>query len=621
MTMSTPAPHASPSPEAFMTAAPKLPSGNTAFASMYAHELHEIINRQAHRQPRTLQTHLGPSEIGAECLSGETEVITRQGIRTIREVAKEGGAELLIPSLYKGSAIRKRWGTFREVPVEYFGEQELYEIVLRRNRDTKIVFATATHNWYRTYWSGRRKKQQKLPTTDLHPGYRLTQLRRAKSRDTTLMPVAIAQGFTFGDGTEGTDDDRHRPATLSLYHDGKDEALLPYFPGAHTVYPPGACAFAFSKIRGLPRFWKHLPPLDESTSFLMSWLAGYFAADGSVTEDGHCKIDSAYREHLEFVRSAAAICGIGYGQIQTIMRRGISGKQRQETATALYRLSLRRWDLPDWFFLIPEHARRVQAVSGQTEHDPHWLVESVTPTGRTEQVYCAITGEASAFALADDLMTGNCDRQVVGKLAGEPPTNHVVDPWASIVGTAVHAWLAEKFGFENNLNGLPFPRWLTEQRVSPHPSYPGTADLYDTAYKAVVDWKILGPTSMAKVRRPMGPPARYQIQLLLYALGYRNLGLPVERVMLAALPRTEPTLDAMYVWEHVCTAADDVLIEAVLDKTGTRRQIAGEVMARRIPITAVPITPSDDGCFFCPYYRPQSARDGGPGCPGHSLPR
>lgn len=214
-----------------------------------------------------------------------------------------------------------------------------------------------------------------------------------------------------------------------------------------------------------------------------------------------------------------------------------------------------------------------------------------------------------------------CDRQVVGKLAGEPPTNHVVDPWASIVGTAVHAWLAEKFGFENNLNGLPFPRWLTEQRVSPHPSYPGTADLYDTAYKAVVDWKILGPTTMAKVRRPMGPPARYQIQLLLYALGYRNLGLPVERVMLAALPRTEPTLDAMYVWEHVCTAADDVLIEAVLGKTATRRQIAGEVMARRIPITAVPITPSDDGCFFCPYYRPQSARDGGPGCPGHSSPR
>jgi hypothetical protein len=125
---------------------------------------------------------------------------------------------------------------------------------------------------------------------------------------------------------------------------------------------------------------------------------------------------------------------------------------------------------------------------------------------------------------------------------------------------------------------------------------------------------------MAKVRRPEGPPARYVVQLLLYALGYRNLGLPVERVMLAALPRTEPSLDAMYVWEHKCEAVDDVIIEAVLGKTAIRRQIAGEVLARRIPITAVPITPSDDGCYFCPFYRPQSARDGGPGCPGHSSP-
>jgi hypothetical protein len=214
-----------------------------------------------------------------------------------------------------------------------------------------------------------------------------------------------------------------------------------------------------------------------------------------------------------------------------------------------------------------------------------------------------------------------CDRQVVGKLAGEPVTNHVPDPWPSIVGTAVHAWLAEKFGLENRLNGLAIPRWLTEQRVSPHPSYPGTADLYDTQYRAVVDWKILAPTSLAKVRRPEGPPVHYQVQLLLYALGYRNMGLPVDRVMLAALPRTEPTLDAMYVWEHQYSALDDTVIEAVLGKTAIRRQIADEVLSRRLPITAVPITPGDDSCFWCPFYRPQSARDGGPGCPGHSSPR
>src|SRR5882724_2151024 len=88
-----------------------------------------------------------------------------------------------------------------------------------------------------------------------------------------------------------------------------------------------------------------------------------------------------------------------------------------------------------------------------------------------------------------------CDRQVIGKFAGEPETAHVADPWASVVGTAVHAWLAEHFGLENGLNG--YIRWVTEQRVAAHPLYPGTADLYDGVEEVLVDWKVQGPTSMA----------------------------------------------------------------------------------------------------------------------------
>src|SRR5688500_1296430 len=36
-----------------------------------------------------------------------------------------------------------------------------------------------------------------------------------------------------------------------------------------------------------------------------------------------------------------------------------------------------------------------------------------------------------------------CDRQVAGKLAALPVTNHVSDPWPSIRGTALHAWAAD----------------------------------------------------------------------------------------------------------------------------------------------------------------------------------
>jgi hypothetical protein len=595
----------------FMRTGVRPVNGNSPWSSRYAAELRRVAVEHAARAPRSLQVHLGPSEIGHVCLSGETEVVTRQGIRKIRDLAKEGSAELLVPLRYKGSDVRKRWGKFCEVPVEYFGERELCELTLRRNQDTKIVFATAEHHWYRSYWSGKQKKQQKLETRGLRPGHRLTQLRRARPTTTTLMPFAVAQGFVFGDGTKGSDDDRHRPATLKLFHNGKDEALLTYFPGEHRVYRDDAQACAFSLIKGLPRYWKKLPPIDESVSFLMSWLAGYFAADGCVTDDGHCSISSAYEEHLNFVQDVAAICGIGYGQVREYMRRGISGTGPAAEETPLYRLSLRHRDLPEWFFLRAQHAQRVQAVAATAERDPHWIVESVRATGRTESVYCAITGDAGAFALADDLMTGNCDRQVVGKMAGVPATNHVVDPWPSIVGTAVHAWLADAFIADNARHGL---RWVAEQRVTPHPDHPGTADLYDAAEQAIVDHKCLSDSSMAKVRKE--PPHHYIVQLLLYGRGYRNLGLPVRRVALAAWPRTGSSLDGLYVWERPYTPVDDALIESVFARTAIRTQIADEVRSGRLPIDRVPATPDADTCFWCPLYRPQSARDGGPGCPG-----
>ncbi len=211
-----------------------------------------------------------------------------------------------------------------------------------------------------------------------------------------------------------------------------------------------------------------------------------------------------------------------------------------------------------------------------------------------------------------------CDRQVVGKFAGEQITNHVVDPWPSIVGTAVHAWLAEHFTKENTLNGVL--RWVPEQRVYPDPRYPGTADLYDAATRTLVDWKALGETSLAKIKSKEGPPQHYRVQLLLYARGYRNLGLPVDRIILAALPRTGSSLSGMYCWGHLCGPEDDVVLSEVLRRTEIRRQVAVEVQSGRLDIRNVPITPGSDSCYFCPFFRPQSAQDNGPGCPGHSSP-
>lgn len=215
----------------------------------------------------------------------------------------------------------------------------------------------------------------------------------------------------------------------------------------------------------------------------------------------------------------------------------------------------------------------------------------------------------------------DCDRQVAGKMAGLPSTNHVADPWPSIRGTALHTWAADAFTADNTRKGLL--RWAAEQRVTPHPEHPGTADLYDAAEQAVVDHKFLGETSMAKVRRAEGPPGKYVVQLLLYGLGYLTLGLPVRRVAVAAYPATAATLDGLYVWDRAFTGPDgqllpenDQLIREVFAQTTIRKDLAQLLHRGLIGFDQLPYTPDSDECFFCPFYRPQTARDGGPGCPG-----
>lgn len=211
-----------------------------------------------------------------------------------------------------------------------------------------------------------------------------------------------------------------------------------------------------------------------------------------------------------------------------------------------------------------------------------------------------------------------CDRQVAGKMAAFPATNHVVDPWPSIRGTALHAWAADAFTADNVRGN--FLRWVAEQKVTPHPDHPGTADLYDAFERAVVDHKFLGESSMAKIRS--NPPRKYHVQLLLYGLGYHLLGLPVTRVVIAAYPATAGSIDGLYVWETRFTdetgnLAPEVieLLQIVFAQTEIRKGYAERLVAGELALMDVPGDPGDE-CFFCPLFRPQAARDGGSGCPG-----
>jgi hypothetical protein len=214
-----------------------------------------------------------------------------------------------------------------------------------------------------------------------------------------------------------------------------------------------------------------------------------------------------------------------------------------------------------------------------------------------------------------------CDYQVVSKMIGPglaPKTNHVLSLWPAILGTSAHAWLATALEDENARIGVQ--RFLTEMRVAPMPEHPGTTDLFDTVTGICGDWKVLGPTTLAKIQSPDGPPRKYKVQLLLYWLGCRLAGYDARRIALIALPRTAPSLDGMYVWGCEPGPAEIALLQEVIRVTAIRRQIATEILKGTMRLADVPITPDSSECGFCPQFRPQSAKDGGPGCAGTSSP-
>ena len=261
-------------------------------------------------------------------------------------------------------------------------------------------------------------------------------------------------------------------------------------------------------------------------------------------------------------------------------------------------------------------ARTPAALNGNTP----WAQSYAGDLRRIVVDYAAGSARNVQRHLGPSEIGHSCHRQVAGKLAQLPATNHVLDPWASIMGTAGHAWMEGCLTSVNEQLGRV--RFLTEFRVTPgrgFEDHPGTGDGYDADTESVIDHKFLGATSLNKLRTK-GAPRHYFVQTLLYALGFMALGLPVARVALLAWPRTASSLDGLYVWEHPVTDEGwRFLDEVIKPELDYRKQWAAALVTGAAQLTDVPIT-DDDECVWCPFYRPEVARVGGHGCPGPVTP-
>lgn len=336
------------------------------------------------------------------CLAGETEVITKGGTKPIRELL---GPQTLLTKSDSGRGAA-RWV---EAEVKSFGIQRLMCIELSRGLEKKQIFATPEHRWFTQAkvkmvngvrdWSAVKE----VVTHSLRPGDTLVRAYTQRASMVTLSPVGVLAGFMFGDGTIDGDQGR-----IDLFG-AKDEALLPYFSAEQRslTLALGDKYADDSKVSyyGFPKSWKRTPDLDEGSVFLRSWLAGYFAADGTVSPAGTATLACADAATLEKVRDIATICGIGSYGVRTYARKGMHG-----VVSNISYVSFARESLSPEFFIIDEHRARFEeaATKRRREQPTPWTVVSVSETDRVEEVFCAVVPGTHSFVLKDNILTGNC---------------------------------------------------------------------------------------------------------------------------------------------------------------------------------------------------------------------
>lgn len=318
------------------------------------------------------------------CFAGETRILTRDGAKEIGSLVGQS------------PEVMTTFGKWVSAPVRSFGISSLQKLTLSRCGTTKVVYATPNHRWFVKGWD----RKLVIETQDLKVGSKLVSTwGQNVTVKTHPSAYGIAHGLVFGDGNlvrRGA-----QGSAITLYGP-KNTALLKWFP----LSPCLAVGDDSLLVTDLPSYFKAVPSVRESKSYLYGFLAGYFAADGAVSPAGQVTLSSAKRNHLQLVRDICTRLGIGTYGITYEMRLG-----RGPVETPLYRVCLFRQHLTEEFFLIDAHRRRwLETVNRTTEFS--WHVVSVETSNRSEEVFCASVPGTHAFVLEDNILTGNCDYTV-----------------------------------------------------------------------------------------------------------------------------------------------------------------------------------------------------------------
>ncbi|MFI6477386.1 hypothetical protein ACIBH1_05600 [Nonomuraea sp. NPDC050663] len=202
-----------------------------------------------------------------------------------------------------------------------------------------------------------------------------------------------------------------------------------------------------------------------------------------------------------------------------------------------------------------------------------------------------------------------CSRWIGYKQLGTQVLNPQPIAWRPAVGTGVHALLEGAFHRANTYVGST--RFLVEQKVTVGEvlgePITGSCDLVDRVNATTVDWKIVGPTTLRKVKSAGSPSDRYRIQAHAYARGFNRAGVRVNRVSVYYLPSNGEYYEG-HLWHE---PYDEQIVLNALSRVE-----AITTLVKNVGTTGLTLLPTADAyCGRCPYFRAGST-DLAQGCPG-----
>lgn len=196
-----------------------------------------------------------------------------------------------------------------------------------------------------------------------------------------------------------------------------------------------------------------------------------------------------------------------------------------------------------------------------------------------------------------------CDRKLGYLVSGTPKINHTVG-WLPTIGTAMHSLLDEFFAEENTRIGES--RWLLGAAFKlaigqvQGKDITGHGDLYDRCTAGVIDWKLVGKSTLDAAKKNRHPGEKYRIQTHGYGNGWRARGLPVDWVGVMFLPRNAISLRDAYFWHETY---DPSVTDAALTRANA---LALAITAAGAQTILPQLNTADDFCSGCPWYSNES---------------